>query len=410
VRQVYESLHSKGFEILGVSLDRESSLDKLADFTRDNKMPWLQICDGKAWEAELAQKFGVHAIPNALLVDGNTGIIASQGNSLRGEALGPAVEAALAHLTGTGSGAPAPLPAPAETPGSKAAGNPPQPQPDPNPLVAKAEALVKEGKLLGDTVFLAQRKAPVPGPIDLPPPSTMNLRGRDVAKVARAGYLRVGWYYHCNKCGRWHVHTAGGYLIAPDTVATAYHVTSPLDSMKEGFPIAVDNEDRIVPITGVLASDQAMDAIVLRVEKGHGQPLPLSDSVEVGDTVYCFSDPLKQRNYFSDGIVNRIHTLGNRGEGKVEGADPATVRINVSTDWAPGSSGAAVLDAAGNVIGHVATMAPLFEKTPSANSATDETHGTDRFHGASLITLHDAIPAKSLLSLLKKAGKGVAQE
>ena len=32
------------------------------------------------------------------------------------------------------------------------------------------------------------------------------------------------------------------------------------------------------------------------------------------------------------------------------------LRVNVSTDWAPGSSGSAVLDQCGNVIGHVSTI------------------------------------------------------
>ena len=87
--------------------------------------------------------------------------------------------------------------------------------------------------------------------------------------------------------------------------------------------------------------------------------------MQIGDSVWCLSDPRGERGYFSTGIVNRFveRTVGDaRGR-----------RINVSTDWAPGSSGAAILDEAGNVIGHVATIRALFSKAP--------THTADDFDG-----------------------------
>src|SRR5712675_891831 len=43
----YEKLHEQGFEILGISLDRDNQGDKLAAYTRDNKMPWPQVYDGR---------------------------------------------------------------------------------------------------------------------------------------------------------------------------------------------------------------------------------------------------------------------------------------------------------------------------------------------------------------------------
>jgi len=94
VKKVYDELHSKGFEILGISLDSAESLEKLATFTTDNDMPWPQICDGKAWDAELAGKYSVRSIPAAFLIDG-TGKITAAGNDLRGDKLRPAVESAL---------------------------------------------------------------------------------------------------------------------------------------------------------------------------------------------------------------------------------------------------------------------------------------------------------------------------
>ena len=79
-----------------------------------------------------------------------------------------------------------------------------------------------------------------------------------------------------------------------------------------------------------------MDAIVLRVGVKDFKPLPLGGDVQVGDSVWCLSDPRGERGYFSTGIVNRVRVATARRR--------ALQRINVSTDWAPGSSGAAVLE------------------------------------------------------------------
>lgn len=90
----YQKLHDRGFEVLGISLDQAGASQKLADFTKAKNMPWQQIYDGKYWEAELAQLYGVQGIPTAYLVDGDTGLVLAV-DGLRGEELLPTLEAAL---------------------------------------------------------------------------------------------------------------------------------------------------------------------------------------------------------------------------------------------------------------------------------------------------------------------------
>ena len=96
VISAYEKFHRQGFEILGISLDRENQGDKLAAYTRDNKMPWPQVYDGKFWNAAIAQQYGIHSSPRPLLVDGDTGIILAEGPAARGQKLAPLIETALA--------------------------------------------------------------------------------------------------------------------------------------------------------------------------------------------------------------------------------------------------------------------------------------------------------------------------
>lgn len=90
----YEKFHAQGFEILGISLDREDFEAKLAAFTKEKKMPWPQIYDGKFWQAEIGKLYGVEGIPFMLIVDGDTGEILD--SNVRGENLAPAIDRALA--------------------------------------------------------------------------------------------------------------------------------------------------------------------------------------------------------------------------------------------------------------------------------------------------------------------------
>ncbi len=92
VVKTYQQLHDKGFEIIGVSLDREGDGDKLAAFTKEHQMAWPQFFDGLYWGNKLAVKYGVNSIPNTFLLDREGKII---GKDLRGDALSAAVIKAL---------------------------------------------------------------------------------------------------------------------------------------------------------------------------------------------------------------------------------------------------------------------------------------------------------------------------
>lgn len=95
----YQKFHDKGFEVLGISLDRPGDDKKLAAFTKDKNMPWPQVYDGKYWQAEVAQLYGVRSIPTAYLVDGDTGLVIAN-SGLRGSELEKTIEAALAKKSG----------------------------------------------------------------------------------------------------------------------------------------------------------------------------------------------------------------------------------------------------------------------------------------------------------------------
>jgi thiol-disulfide isomerase/thioredoxin len=93
--KAYQEFHPKGIEILGISLDQPNAADKVKQVTGENNMTWPQVYDGKFWQAEIAQLYGINSIPAAFLVDGDTGTILATGNSLRGGALEETWKAAL---------------------------------------------------------------------------------------------------------------------------------------------------------------------------------------------------------------------------------------------------------------------------------------------------------------------------
>jgi len=67
VKAAYEQLQPKGFEIVGISFDKEK--DKLESFIKEKGMTWPQYYDGKGWQNEFGVKYGINSIPSMWLVD-----------------------------------------------------------------------------------------------------------------------------------------------------------------------------------------------------------------------------------------------------------------------------------------------------------------------------------------------------
>jgi thiol-disulfide isomerase/thioredoxin len=107
VKAVYDKYREKGFAILAVSLDEDK--EALQRFVKDEKMAWPQLFDGKGWRNEIAQLYGVSAIPRTLLLD-------RQGVIRHTDLRGPALEKAVAELLGADAPAAEPPAAEKEEP------------------------------------------------------------------------------------------------------------------------------------------------------------------------------------------------------------------------------------------------------------------------------------------------------
>jgi peroxiredoxin len=82
VTEVYKQYKNKGFEIVGLSLDRDGDAWKKG--IKDLNITWPQLSDLKYWQSAAAALYGVNSIPHTVLIDREGVIIAKD---LRGESL-----------------------------------------------------------------------------------------------------------------------------------------------------------------------------------------------------------------------------------------------------------------------------------------------------------------------------------
>jgi thiol-disulfide isomerase/thioredoxin len=83
----YKQLRDNGFEIVGISLDKD--IDGMRAVTGQMGMTWPQYCDGKGWQNEISSGYGINAIPATWLVD-KRGYIRYVG--LRGKVLADRIQ------------------------------------------------------------------------------------------------------------------------------------------------------------------------------------------------------------------------------------------------------------------------------------------------------------------------------
>jgi len=79
---LYNELHSKGLNIIGVSLDREAGAWKKA--IADDKLTWNHVSNLKFWDDAIAKQYSVQSIPATFILDATGKVVAKD---LRGAEL-----------------------------------------------------------------------------------------------------------------------------------------------------------------------------------------------------------------------------------------------------------------------------------------------------------------------------------
>lgn len=89
----YKKYNDQGFDILGVSLDRD--MDSWKQAINEDNLTWTHVSDLQYWNNAASKKYGVMSIPSNVLLDKNGVIIA---RDLRGEDLLKKLEEVLAAV------------------------------------------------------------------------------------------------------------------------------------------------------------------------------------------------------------------------------------------------------------------------------------------------------------------------
>jgi len=178
--------------------------------------------------------------------------------------------------------------------------------------------------------------------------------------------LAVGNFYQCDACTNWHFNAATGFVVTSNgVVSTSFHVIgdegeSPSD--KPDYLVAADHEGHVYPVREVLAADGDSDTCLLRIDATGLTPLSLRTSARTGERVYCLGHPEGNHFLFSEGIEARLM----RSREVMSAFDPegastvkarASLYLNVTAEFSPGSSGGPIVDEAGNVLAQVQSIA-----------------------------------------------------
>ena len=234
--------------------------------------------------------------------------------------------------------------------------------------------LLHEGRLVSlDTLHRQVRTKGVA--VKLAPVSHARFSGPDLCERLRQSTLAVGIFYKCPDCGGWHFNSSTGFVVGQGgIVCTCSHVVLTEDKeVKESSLVAADSSGHVYPVQSVVAADTDSDTCFLKIDAPGLKPLPLRPGVRAGERIYCLSNPGGFYFMFTQGVVARMTWLRNEvldEHGQTNGLLTRPVlSLNVTTEFAPGSSGAPIVDESGNVVAQVSSIADAGEPEPGAENA-----------------------------------------
>ena len=193
----------------------------------------------------------------------------------------------------------------------------------------------------------------------------------DLYDRLRESTLAVGTFYKCPDCEAWHFSSSAGFVVGDGgIVCTCCHVVVASDEgVKAAYLVAADAEGRVFPVESVLAADTDSDTCFVKISAPHLKPLALREGVRTGDRIYCLSHPGGYHFMFTEGMVARFNLRRDEVMDEAGHTNGVLTRpvlfLNVTAEFAPGSSGAPIVDEAGNVVAQVSSIADAGDPEPA---------------------------------------------
>lgn len=128
-----------------------------------------------------------------------------------------------------------------------------------------------------------------------------------------------------------------GIILQEDgTFVTCFHVISDAD-----FINAKTKDGKIYKVNGYKYLNPADDIAILTISsKNKFVPITINNKAKIGDIIYTIANPKKLQFVFSDGMINQL----------------SKEKIQFSAPTSPGSSGGALLNEAGELIGMITSQ------------------------------------------------------
>lgn len=229
-------------------------------------------------------------------------------------------------------------------------------------IKATGESVGKEGVANADDLckkFKAKEGGVLK--LDQPLPQNPTPARADYETLSKSVYL-IDSIYKCGKCDKWHQGSAAtAWCLSEDgLMVTNAHVFRNVKGAAMGL---TNREGQTFQVSELLAFDESADVAVFRVNGKGMQPLRVGEAAAVGDPLSIISNPSGNLFVRTEGAVSRYSMRPMKEK------LPKVPWMEVTADYAVGSSGGPVFNAAGEVVGMVSSTRSIHTGGSAAKGA-----------------------------------------
>ena len=224
------------------------------------------------------------------------------------------------------------------------------------------------------------------------PTQKRKLKPGEIIERGRESVLMVFKYMRATIRPEYIMPWATAVVLSEDGVCvTNCHVlwqlidTSARLDLRASLLFVATEAGKVYSITSVLSYNRDGDLAFFKIDTRGDRlvPMPLGKDLSIGSNVHALTHPAGYPYTYTNGVVSRTFTneFGNLFGNRVE----------ITADFAKGSSGGPIMDDRGNMIAMVSCLHPIYyvDQPP-----------TDRQMG-----IKECIPVSSIVRLMRKLGK-----
>ncbi|WDE98566.1 serine protease [Lentisphaera profundi] len=246
--------------------------------------------------------------------------------------------------------------------------------------------------------------------LELPSAGILNLTPAEIYQHRVKSTVMVGVLYNCKSktCKKIHSSIASGVIIHEDgIVVTNYHVVDSKQTNLKGMGVMTADGHAFL-VDEVLAADKVNDIAILKLKAASDlTAVPISRDEPVGNSVTLITHPMGKFYTLTQGYVSRYHV----------GKDKRCI-MNITADYAKGSSGGPVFNNRGDLIGLVSsTFSIAYTNVPLVTDGETKSlamkSGNDKkqamYNGRPVIlglnhqmTVKNTVPSRAILKLIEK--------